>query len=361
MIPTSQEIFEPAVMGNRLDSNRATPVLSVVIPAYYEEGNLQRLYDELTQALSTAALTYEIIFVDDGSADATWQEIAALHLHDSRVKGLRLSRNFGHQYALFAGLSASRGQAVVTMDADLQHPPAVIPELLKEWRKGMKIVHTIRNDHETISWGKKLTSKIFYKLFSFLSGVQLSSGMADFRLLDRQVANELLKLKEGGLFLRGLVQWVGYPSSKVEFQCRDRFAGKSKYNFRRMLKFAWAGITSFSIKPLRLGILIGFLTSLLAFYQLGEAIYIKFFTTKAVPGWASIIGIQSMLFGVLFVFLGIISEYIARILEEVRQRPRFIVSETVGFSPDGATHSSPLVISDSRTGLGRINGIGLRP
>jgi dolichol-phosphate mannosyltransferase len=361
MMPTSQEIFEPAVSGTRHEFNHQAPVLSVVIPAYYEEGNLQRLYDELTQALSIADLAYEIIFVDDGSADATWQEITALHLRDNRVKGLRLSRNFGHQYALFAGLSASRGQAVVTMDADLQHPPAVIPELLQEWRKGMKIVHTVRNDHEGISWGKKLTSKIFYKFFSFLSGVQLSSGMADFRLLDRQVANELLKLKEGGLFLRGLVQWIGYPNSQVEFQCRDRFTGKSKYNFRRMLKFAWAGITSFSIKPLRLGIFIGFLTGLLAFYQLGEAIYIKFFTDRAVPGWASIIGIQSMLFGVLFVFLGIVGEYIARILEEVRQRPRFVVSEALGFSSDGVTHSSPELISDSRTGLGRINGVGLRP
>jgi dolichol-phosphate mannosyltransferase len=301
-----------------------TPVFSIVIPAYHEAGNLLKLYDEIVRALAAVDMTWELILVDDGSADTTWQKIMALHLRDGRVKGLRLSRNFGHQYALFAGMSAAQGKAVITMDADLQHPPAVIPELLQEWRRGLKIVHTIRIDHEEISWSKRFTSRLFYKIFSFLSGVNLSSGMADFRLLDRQVVNELLKLKEGGLFLRGLVQWIGYANSEVPFHCGRRFSGVSKYNFRRMLKFAWTGITSFSTKPLRVGIIIGLLTSLFAFYQLGEALWTKLFTDRAVPGWASIIGIQSLLFGVLFIFLGILGEYMARILEEVRQRPRLV-------------------------------------
>jgi len=347
MMPASRENLSPVARAFRDPAHGEEPVLSVVIPAYHEEGNLQKLYSELVEALSSTGITWEVILVDDGSADATWQEISELHGQDGRVRGLRLSRNFGHQYALFAGMSAARGQAVVSMDADLQHPPAVIPKLLGEWRKGMKIVHTVRIDHDDISWSKKLTSNLFYRLFSFLSGVQLSPGMADFRLLDRQVVNELLKLREGGLFLRGLVQWVGYPNSKVYFQCGNRFAGTSKYNLRRMLKFAWTGITSFSIIPLRLGIIIGLLTSLFAFYQLGEALWVKFFTNRAVPGWASIIGLQSLLFGVLFILLGILGEYLARILEEVRQRPRFIVSEAVGFPADGAETSAAPMLSDA--------------
>jgi dolichol-phosphate mannosyltransferase len=306
------------------------PLLSVVIPAYYEEGNLHKLYEELFEALSSITDDWEILLVDDGSTDGTWTEIFSLHLKDARVRGARLSRNFGHQYALFAGLTRARGAAVVTMDADLQHPPAVIPQLVDEWRRGSKIVHTIRIDQESITWHKKFTSKIFYKIFSFLSGVEMSSGMADFRLLDRQVVDQLLQLKEGGLFLRGLVQWVGYQNTKVPFQCRDRFAGQSKYNFRKMLKFAWTGITSFSIIPLRLGIILGLFTSGFAFYQLLEALYTKFFTGKVVPGWTSLFGVMTLLFGVLFILIGVLGEYIGRILVEVRGRPKFIISEQVG-------------------------------
>jgi dolichol-phosphate mannosyltransferase len=158
----------------------------------------------------------------------------------------------------------------------------------------------------------------------------MSSGMADFRLLDRQVVEQLLQLKEGGLFLRGLVQWVGYQNTKVPFQCRERYAGQSKYNFRKMLKFAWTGITSFSIIPLRLGILLGLITSLFAFYQLIEALYVKFFTDQALPGWASIFGVMTLLFGIMFILMGVLGEYIGRILIEVRGRPKFIISEEVG-------------------------------
>jgi dolichol-phosphate mannosyltransferase len=323
----SVDHFRTAANG---ENHASTPLLSIVIPAYYEEGNLFKLHEELVAALSSVAGGWEIIFVDDGSADGTWAEISGLNAKDGRVRGARLSRNFGHQYALFAGLTCAHGRAVVTMDADLQHPPAVIPQLVDEWRKGNKIVHTLRIDQESITWHKKLTSKIFYKVFSFLSGVDMSSGMADFRLLDRQVVEQLLQLKEGGLFLRGLVQWVGYQNTKVPFQCRERYAGQSKYNFRKMLKFAWTGITSFSIIPLRLGILLGLITSLFAFYQLIEALYVKFFTDQALPGWASIFGVMTLLFGIMFILMGVLGEYIGRILIEVRGRPKFIISEEVG-------------------------------
>lgn len=323
------------------------PRISIVVPAHNEDGNLHQLHTELMRVLPSLNMTWEIIFVDDGSADKTWEEIESLHQKDGSVKGVRFSRNFGHQYALFAGLSQAVGEVVITMDADLQHPPDVIPRLVDEWREGKKIVHTVRLNPDDFSLLKKATSKLFYQVFSFLSGVKIESGMADFRLLDRQVVETILHLKEGGLFLRGLVQWVGYPSSQVKFQCRNRFSGQSKYRPGKMLRFAWSGITSFSVIPLRLGVIIGFLTSLLAFYQLGEALWTKLFTDRAIPGWASVIGIQSLLFGILFILLGIVGEYLARVLEEVRQRPQFIISGAVGFPIESVQRSSAVVASDT--------------
>jgi dolichol-phosphate mannosyltransferase len=302
-------------------------VLSVVVPAYKEESNLHPLYEELSKSLTTLQCNWEIIIVDDGSPDGTWERIVRLQQQDSRVRGIRLSRNFGHQYALLAGLSEARGSAVITIDADLQHPPSLIPALVREWNGGSKIVHTVRRDGPHVSWGKRLTSKLFYRVFSYLSGVPLTPGMADFRLLDRQVVREILKLKESGLFLRGLVQWVGYPSSRVEYDCGERFSGESNYSVGGMLRFAWTGITSFSIVPLRLATALGLLTSIFAFFELVHAVYIKLFTSEAVPGWTSLYVLVSFLFGILFILIGITGEYLARILEEVRGRPRFVISE----------------------------------
>jgi len=308
---------------SRVDS----PILSVVVPAYKEAANLEQLHQELVQSLTPLRCAWELILVDDGSPDRTWECIVGLQRKDSRVRGLRLSRNFGHQYALLAGLSEARGAAVITLDADLQHPPSLIPSLVEEWKGGSKIVHTVRRDCPNVSWGKRFTSKMFYRVFSFLSGVQISPGMADFRLLDQQVVREILKLKESGLFLRGLVQWVGYPNSKVEYDCAERFAGDTTYSFGRMVRFAWTGITSFSIVPLRLATVLGLLTSLFAFYELVDAVYTKLFTSSAVPGWTSLYVLVSLLFGILFILIGITGEYIARILEEVRDRPRFVISD----------------------------------
>jgi glycosyltransferase involved in cell wall biosynthesis len=317
----------PTLRAVQSPTSGDSPILSVVVPAYREEANLEQLHRELVKSLTPMWRTWELIIVDDGSPDRTWDCIVGLQQRDSRVRGLRLSRNFGHQYALLAGLSEARGVAVVTLDADLQHPPSLIPSLVSEWEGGSKIVHTVRRDCPGVSWSKRFTSKMFYRVFSFLSGVHISPGMADFRLLDQQVVREILKLKESGLFLRGLVQWVGYPSSRVEFDCAERFAGDTTYSFGRMLRFAWTGITSFSIVPLRLATVLGLLTSLFAFYELLDAVYIKVFTSNAVPGWTSLYVLVSLLFGILFLLIGITGEYIARILEEVRGRPRFVISD----------------------------------
>jgi len=316
-------------MPNSIQS-QTNPQLSIVIPAYNEEGNVYKLYSELRKILPSLNMSWEIIFSDDGSTDRTWEEIVSLNKSEQNVKGIRLSRNFGHQYALFAGLSQAEGEIVITMDADLQHSPGVIPKLIEEWRKGNKIVNTIRLDSERTSLFKKVSSKLFYKIFSFLSGVKIESGMADFRLLDRQVVDTILKFREESLFLRGLFQWVGFPSSQIHYKCQERFSGISKYTLKKMIKFGSEGITSFSVIPLRISIFIGIVTSLIAFGEIIYAVLVRIFTDTAVPGWTSVIAVLSFLFGILFILLGVIGEYIGRVLIEVKQRPRFVISESLG-------------------------------
>jgi glycosyltransferase involved in cell wall biosynthesis len=314
------------------NSLRTNPQLSIVIPVYNEAGNLPQLIKELGEGLLSLEMTWEVLFVDDGSTDNTWAIIESIHQENNSVKGLRLSRNFGDQYALLAGLANGAGDAVITMDGDLQHPVAIIPELVNEWRHGNMIVHTRRLDPPTLSFFKKMTSKVYYRIFSYLSGVRIESGMADFRLLDRQVVKEILEFSEEGLFFRGIAQWVGYRSATVPYTSHERFSGASKYSLKKMIKLAWNGITSFSIVPLRVGILLGFVTSVIAFAEIIYAIGVKIFTDTAVPGWASAISIISFLFGVLFILLGIVGEYIGRILVEVRQRPRYLIAEQAGMN-----------------------------
>lgn len=306
------------------------PQLSVVIPAYNEEGNVKKLYVSLVEVLQSLGMTWEIIYTDDGSKDNSWKEITSLYNKDKRVKGLRLSRNFGHQYALLAGLSYAKGEAVITIDADLQHPPELIKELVSEWQKGNKIVHTVRIDDLKSSFFKNFISKLFYRIWSFLSGIEIESGMADYRLLDRQVLNSVLKFREEALFLRGIVQWVGYTSSKVYYDCQERFSGKSKYTARKMIKFALAGISSFSLVPLRIGIFVGVITSLASFGEIIYALYSHIILNATVPGWTSAVSILSFLFGILFILLGLIGLYIGEILIEVKRRPRYFVRQSLG-------------------------------
>lgn len=305
-------------------------MISIVIPAYNEERNLDVLHANVREVLDATVGPgeWELVVVDDGSVDRTWDAIDALAARDGRVRGVRLSRNFGHQAALLAGVAAARGDAVVMMDADMQHPPAVLPQLVRKWREGAQVVHAVRRDPPDLSWFKRTTSRFYYRLFSFLSGVAIEPGSADFCLLDRKVVDELLKFEEEGLFLRGLVHWVGYATASVSFTPGERHAGATKYSLRRMLSLGWHGVSSFSLVPLRVGIAIGLASSTLAFLGVAYAIVGKWLDDDAIPGWASSVAISSFLFGVLFVFLAVLAEYVGRIAVEVRRRPRFLVRET---------------------------------
>jgi glycosyltransferase involved in cell wall biosynthesis len=313
-------------------------MISIVVPAYNEDRNLDVLHRRIRDVMDAAVGRddWELVVVDDGSTDGTWRVVGALAAADVRVRGIRLSRNFGHQRALMAGLAAARGHAVVMMDADLQHPPELIPQLIAKWQEGFQVVHTVRRDPPNLSWFKHRSSRLYYRVFAFLSGVEIEPGAADFRLLDRQVLDEILQFEEEGLFLRGIVHWVGYATASVPFDCGERYAGSSKYGLGKMLRLGWHGVSAFSLVPLRIGIVIGLISSTIAFLGVCYAILGKWLDKQAIPGWASSVAISSFLFGVLFVFLAVLAEYVGRIAVEVRRRPRFLVRETTRSVIDAA-------------------------
>lgn len=306
--------------------NKSDILISIIIPVFNEEGNIRRLTEKLELVLKPLEYEYEVIFVDDGSRDRTWENILKAGREFQRIKGYRFSRNFGHQKALLAGMKMACGDVVITMDGDLQHPPELVPELISKWETGSKIVNTRRVDSDSTSFFKRMTSEYFYRVFSFLAGFEISKGTSDFRLMDRESLNALLTFGDDELFVRGAVQWLGFSAALVPFSVGERYSGRSKYNIFKMLRFAATGITSFSNKPLRLGIWIGVLTSILAFCELGYIVF-RFFSGNTVPGWASTLGFVSLLFGLLFIMLGVIGMYIGNIHSMLQGRPMFIISE----------------------------------
>lgn len=300
--------------------------VSVVIPAYNEGGNVERLTGKLVEILGTYH-DYEILLVDDGSEDNTLEILKCLHEKNSRIHYISLSRNFGHQNALKAGLDHARGDCVITMDADLQHPPELIPQLVEKWLEGYEVVYTIRKDDPGLSWIKRKTSGIFYKLMNWLSDIHIKKGAADFRLLDRSVVEVLKEVREYYLFFRGMTAWVGFRQYAVEYMPDNRFSGQSKYSLKRMLGFALTGITSFSLKPLRLSVLLGVFFAVFAFVYGIYAILMKFFSDQAIPGWASVLVSVLFIGGIQLVVLGIVGEYIGKLFMESKRRPHYIVKE----------------------------------
>ena len=298
--------------------------LSIVIPAYNEEKNIKLLYKQISSALKN--YEFECIFVDDGSKDNTFEEIKILSEKDNRIKGLSFSRNFGHQTALLAGLKEVENDIIITIDADGQHPPVIIPELINEYQKGFDIVNTKRISTADASFFKKLSSKWYYKILNTLTDIKIESDSSDFRLMTKRTVNAFLQIDEKDRFTRGLVKWIGFKQSVIEFKAPERMSGKSKYTFRKMFRFAFDGITSFSSKPLKFSIITG-IFSLFSGIIYSIYIIIMYSIGKTTPGWASMMLVILILGGFQLLSIGIIGEYISRIFNETKNRPHYFIKE----------------------------------
>jgi dolichol-phosphate mannosyltransferase len=306
----------------------ANPELSIIIPCYNEEGNVPVIYEKLAFIIkSIGVLSYEIIFINDGSKDNSLLTIKALSEIDTSVKFIHFSRNFGHQNALRAGLDHASGNAVISMDADMQHPPELIPTLFELWKVGNKVVYTKRKDTTDLSFFKRLSSKLFYRLVNYLSETKLEEGTADFRLLDRSVVEALKKFKENNLFYRGIIPGLGFKQVGVEYIPNERFSGTTKYTFSKMVRFALTGITSSSAKPLYFSIYLGSFLALCSFLYGIYAIYVSLFTSEAIAGWTSTIASILFIGGIQLIMLGIVGIYLGKLFSESKNRPHYIIEE----------------------------------
>lgn len=305
--------------------------ISVVIPVFNEAENIQPLCAEVCRQLELVGLPFEIIFVNDGSHDDSLGRLRALNTSDPRIKVVSLSRNFGHQSSISAGVEYASGGAVITMDGDFQHPPEMLPEMIARWREGYQVVYTVRKETEDARWFKRCTSGAFYRLINAMSEVPIIPGAADFRLMDRAVVDCLVSMPERSRFLRGMVSWVGFRQIGLSYVAKARRCGRSKYSFRKMLSLAAQGITSFSSLPLRFAAYLGFISATAGLPYCLWAMYARFFTDRAVPGWASLEVSVLFLGGIQLMSIGIIGEYVGRIYTEVKGRPLYIADELIGF------------------------------
>jgi polyisoprenyl-phosphate glycosyltransferase len=294
------------------------PEISVVVPAYNEEGNIPLLIANIEKSLSKYD-GYEILIVDDGSSDGTLDLLRAASKRDSRIRYVRFSRNFGHQPALRAGLEHARGKAVISMDADHQHPVALLDQLISHWKSGYSIVTTVRQDSASLPPLKRWTSNTYYRILNWLSDVKVTPGSADFRLLDQSAVRALADMEESDLVFRTVIPWLGFKSIEVPYKPNDRFSGNTKYSYRRMMSFAVSGVLSNSIKPLRLaGLTLIYVTyAVVRFFVWGNTI----------PGWASTVISVNLIGSLQLLVLGVIGEYLGRVLRETRRRPAYIVAE----------------------------------
>lgn len=302
--------------------------IAIVIPSFNEEGNIEIMARSIKDTMQVLPYDYELIFVDDGSSDNTLVKLKELSQSYENLYFIELSRNFGHQNALKAGVDIAKANAVITMDGDMQHPPELIPELLKKWEEGYDVVYTRREDDKNNSYFKRKTSKGFYSVMNYLSEVNFEPGTADFRLMDEKVVAVFTDFSENELFIRGLVSWLGFKQFALDYIPAQRFSGKSKYTMKKMMRFAIQGITSFSTRPLHIAIFLGIGLSLFAFiFYIGYVLYSIYFG-HIISGWASVISTIVFFGGLNLIVLGIIGMYIGKLFIQSKQRPNYLIRST---------------------------------
>ena len=322
------------------------PTLSLVLPIFNEEAIIPELDRRLRQFFEhvdgAVGEDWEVIFVNDGSQDGSLPLLREMAEGERRYRVVVFARNFGHQMAITAGLDRAEGDAVVVMDADLQDPPEVVNDMLARWREGFDVVYGVRSTRHGETWFKRMTAAAFYRLLRvMLGGVSIPVDAGDFRLMSRQVVLTMRALREQHRFVRGMVAWVGFRQSAVRYERPPRFAGETKFPFRKMLRFAIDGITSFSVVPLRMATWLGVAAGLVALAGGLWAFYVKLFASGVVPGWTTIMILVAMGSSAQLLMTGILGEYVGRIYEEVKRRPLYVVSEQINFSPDGAPEPGP--------------------
>lgn len=303
---------------------------SVVIPVYNEALVIRETYKRLKRVMEQTDGVYELLFVNDGSKDETLDMLKELAVRDDTVKYLDFSRNFGHQIAITAGMDYASGEAIVIIDADLQDPPELILEMIEKWKEGYDVVYAKRTKRKGETFFKKATAYAFYRLLQAATEIDIPLDTGDFRLIDRKVRDELVGMRERSRFVRGLVSWVGFKQTAIEYERDERFAGETKYPLKKMIRFSLDGITSFSYKPLKLASLLGFLLSLVSVVWMIVVLYLKLFTHSTVTGWSSLVMAVLFFNGVVLMMLGVMGEYIGRIYDEVKHRPLYILKESWG-------------------------------
>lgn len=302
-------------------------LVSIVIPAYNEADNIFVISEGLKQVFTGINYNYELILVDDGSSDQTLERIKDYAATAENIYFLEFSRNFGHQLAVKAGMDHAFGDCVISMDCDMQHPPELIPEMLKKWEEGFEVVYTIREEDKSLSKGKRSSSNLFYKILNWLSDIELEPGAADFRLLDQKVVNVFRNFHENEPFLRGLVKWLGFKQFAIRYNPAARFSGKSKYTLKKMFRLALHGVTSFSIKPLYSAVYLGFILSFASVLYVPYVLY-AFVNNVEVSGWASVIMTIVFFGGLQLIILGIIGIYVGKMFMQTKNRPNYIIRST---------------------------------